>query len=309
MTLEATPFPVDRLAAFTGIAVATTGSDSISISQSVGPRFLDHRGHTTIGSVGVLTDLAVGAPVGAARLHATGVKPGVVMSQITASTAHPFPTTGMISGHGRSIYYDDVTGLSEATMFDGSGNPVLHLVGRSIVVGRAKSVTPAAETACHITAADLEPEAWADTGVLDELPGLDIVSGIAAGTLPRGPVAGLLGLNLTGVEHGTVSGEIAPLDWMANSFDTIHGGVLMSMAEVVSGLAVQTLTGVGGQYRMLQVSIDYLRSPAVLGPIVQLRAEVVRAGRRLASLETVITGPDGTVFARAHANAQLFPGA
>ena len=309
MITDAAPFPLDRPTSFTGIALSIVGDNEITVSQPVGPRFFDHRGQTTIGSVGVLTDVSVGAAVAVARLQATGERPQSVMSQITASSAHAFPVAGTVSGRGRSVYFDDTTGLAEATMFDDDGNPVMHLTGRSIVVGRAPSDALRAPDTTHAAVTDIEPETWADTGVLAELPGLEIVEGIAAETLPRGPLAGLLGLTLTGVRRGAVDGEIVPRAWMANPIASIHGGVLMAMAEIVSGLAAQTLTGVGGRYRLLQISADYLRSPAVPGPAVQLRSEVTRAGRRLASIETVLSGADGTMYVRAHANAQLFPGA
>ncbi|MFD6882710.1 PaaI family thioesterase [Rhodococcus sp. BL-253-APC-6A1W] len=308
MITDAAPFPLDRPTTFTGIGLSITGDNEIAVSQPVGPRYLDHRGQTTIGSVGVLTDVSVGAAVAVARLHATGERPQSVMSQITASTAHPFPVTGAVSGRGRSVYFDDTTGLAEATLFDDDGNPVMHLTGRSIVVGRAPSDALRAPDVTHAAATGTEPGPCADPGVLAELGGLEIVAGIAAETVPRGPLAELLGLTLTAVEHGTVQGEIVPLAWMANPIASVHGGVLMSMAEIVSGLAAQTLTGVGGRYRLLQISADYLRSPAAPGPAVQIKSEVTRAGRRLASIETVICGADGTVYVRARANAQLFPG-
>lgn len=308
MITGAAPFPLDRPTSFTGIALSIVGDNEIAVSQPVGPQFLDHRGQTTIGSVGVLTDVSVGAAVAVARLQATGERPQTVMSQITVSSAHAFPTEGSVSGRGRGVYFDDTTGLAEATMFDDDGNPVMHLTGRSIVVGRAPSDDLRAPDTTHPSVTDIEPEGWADTGVLAELAGLEIVEEIAAGRLPRGPLAGLLGMTLTDVRHGTVDGEIVPLAWMANPIASIHGGVLMSMAEIVSGLAAQTLTGVGGRYRILQISADYLRSPASPGPAVQLTSEVTRAGRRLASIETVLSGADGTVYLRARANAQLFPG-
>ena len=308
MITGAAPFPLDRPTSFAGIDLSIVGENEIAVSQPVGPHFLDHRGQTTIGSVGVLTDVAVGAAIAVGRLQATGERPQTVMSQITVSSAHAFPVEGSVSGRGRSVYFDDTTGLAEATMFDNDGNPVIHLTGRSIVVGRAPSEDLRAPDSTHPSDTDLEPEGLAEPGVLAELAGLEVVEGIAAGSLPRGPLAGLLGMTVTGAARGTVDGEIVPLAWMANPIASIHGGALMSMAEVVSGLAAQTLTGVGGRYRMLQISADYLRSPSVPGPAVQLRAEVTRAGRRLASIETVLSGADGTVYLRARANAQLFPG-
>ncbi|MEE2030641.1 PaaI family thioesterase [Rhodococcus chondri] len=306
MTTEALSFPLDRPTRFTGIEVSVSGPESLSLRQAVGPRFHDHRGHTTIGSIGVLTDLAVGTPVGLARFNRTGVRQQAVIAQLTASTAHHLPTTGVVAGVGRGLHFDETAGLASAEIHDDEGNLVVHLIGRTIAVGRG-AVELVSDDTHPGSAAEVAPEPSAEPGVLAELSGLDVVAGIAAGSVPRGPLAGMLGLEVRSVERGTVRADLTPSGWMANPLGSVQGGVLVSIADAVTGLAVQTLTDIGQQYRVLQLSVDYLRSPAVPGPVVHVQSDVVRAGRRLASLETVLTGPDGTVYVRAHANAQLLP--
>ena len=172
-------------------------------------------------------------------------------------------------------------------------------------VGRARSDNPdvlPAAVAKNIP----EPEQWDDPELLAGHSGLDIVEGIVAGTVSRGPLAALLGLRLQRTERGLVHGLISPGEWTANPFGSIQGGVLVSIADTIAGLATQTLTEIGGQYRILNLGIDYLRSPDAPGPDVHAHAEVIRAGRRMATIEARLVGDDGTVFFRAHANAQLF---
>ena len=112
---------------------------------------------------------------------------------------------------------------------------------------------------------------------------------------------------MTAAERGVVQARLSPREWMANVIGSVQGGVLVSMAEAVTGLAAQTLTGIDQDYRVLEIGLDYLRSPAVPGPVIELRSASVRAGRRLASFETTLCAADGTVYVRAHANVQLLP--
>ncbi|MCK0090762.1 PaaI family thioesterase [Rhodococcus sp. HNM0563] len=304
MTLEIATFPIDRPATYSGVGVSVS-PDSVSVTQTVGPKFFDHRGQVTISAFGALSDIVGAAPAGVARQHATGVVAQAVLAQLTASTANPFPHAGQVSGVGRSMHFDDTSGLSSAEILDENGNLVLHLTGRTIVVGRTPTDRAGSAADPFPTAPD-EYEPWIDGHVLDSTSGLDVVSGIAAGTLPRGPLAGMHDLRVHTVERGAVRATVTPSEWMTNFIGSIQGGVLLSIAESVTGLAAQSLTEAGGQYRMLQITLDYLRSPAVPGPPVQVRSDVVRAGRRLASLETLLTGEDGTVYVRAYASVQLF---
>lgn len=302
MSIETALPPLDRPSVHTGVNVEGTGPGTVRVSQEIGPRFLDHRGLATTASVGVLTDIAVGYPAGLARTLATGVRQQGVLAQLSASTAHPFPTSGLVGGEARSLHFDDSTGLSAAEIRDADGNLVLHLTGRSMVVGRV--AVPEAETGSD---PELAPEPFLDADVLAGTSGLDIVSGIAAETLPRGPLAGLLDLRVRTVERGSVLAALVPGGWMANPIGSIQGGVLVSIAETAASLTAQTLVDAGQTYRVLQLTVDYVRSPAVPGPEVLVRSETVRAGRRLASIETVLHAADGTVFVRAQANVQLFP--
>ncbi|WP_435278027.1 hotdog fold thioesterase [Rhodococcus yananensis] len=299
--------PLDRPSLFTGVGVDVTGNGTITVTQPVGPRFYDHRGRTTIGSMGVLTDIAVGYPAGLARQLATGIHTQGVLAQLSASTADTFPQTGSVSGTARSLHFDDAVGLSAAEIRDDDGRLVLHLTGRSMVVGRVPIDAATAQPAEQRSVP--EPEAWADSDLLASRSGLDIVAGIADGSIPRGPLAGVLGMRVDAAARGTIEGALAPAEWTANPIGSIQGGVLVSIVDVASSLAAQTLTAPGQEYRTLQLTVDYLRSPAVPGPDVLVRSKVTRAGRRLASVDTALTAADGTVFVRASTSVQLMAAA
>ena len=305
MAIETAQFAVDRPGRFMGVGIEVADDASVSVTQSVGSHLFDHRGQTTLASIGVFTDVAAGAPAGIARFAETGERPQSVLSHVTATLAHPFPISGTLVGHGSSLFFDESTAVSGTDVGEKEGGLVVHLVGRPPVVGRTQ--TDLGKEKTENTPERDDPEPWSDAAILAELPGLDIVTGISTGTLPRGPLAGLLGLEVTAAERGVVQARLSPREWMANVIGSVQGGVLVSMAEAVTGLAAQTLTGIDQDYRVLEIGLDYLRSPAVPGPVIELRSASVRAGRRLASFETTLCAADGTVYVRAHANVQLLP--
>lgn len=299
---------LDRPAVVMGITREATSSDSVRITQPIGPMLFDHRGLTTLGSMGVLTDIVVGAPAADALRTRAGAPVGTVLAQLSVSTANPFPSEGGIAGTGRALHADDATALAAAEIVDDSGRLVAHVAGRAMAVGRARTDDPEILPVA-VAHSVPEPEPWDDPMSLTGRSGLGIVQGIVDGTVARGPLAALLALRLRHAERGLVDGTLTPGAWMANPYGSIQGGVLVSVADAISGLAAQTLTEPGGRYRILNLSVDYLRSPDAPGPDVRARAEVVRAGRRLATIEAQLTGDDGTVYFRAHANTQLFAAA
>ena len=127
------------------------------------------------------------------------------------------------------------------------------------------------------------------------MSGSDVVEGIRDGKLERGPLAGLLDLAFVDVTPGSVVGEFAPVAWMANPLGAVQGGVLISAVDAITGLSAQTLTRVDQDYRVLDHKIDFLRSPDIGGPVLRAEASVIRAGRRLALIETRIVDAGGTV--------------
>ncbi|MHD0281333.1 PaaI family thioesterase [Rhodococcus aetherivorans] len=293
----------DRLNAFMGIDTVAGEPRTVAFRQPLGNRFLDHRGRTTVGSVGVLTDVVLGA---APHLvwRGQGRDTRSVLTQLSASTANPISAQGNLHGTGRAVHVDEDTALSTAQIRDDAGDLVIQLTGRSMVVNRP-AVFDADSFADASGLSRLTPEPWTDPAELTDRPGLDVVSGIAAGTVARGPLAGLLGLRLQTVEKGHVTAVVPPVEWMANPMGAVQGGVLVSVADAVAELAAQTLTAAGRQYRLLNLTLDYLRSPEAPGPDMLVEAKVTRAGRRLASIDTHLTAPDGAVLVRAHASVHM----
>ncbi|QBJ96150.1 hotdog fold thioesterase [Rhodococcus sp. ABRD24] len=295
------PELLDRLNLLMGVQVRELRPGHLVLAQEVGPRFHDHRGHTVLGSMGVLTDACPGGALG--NSVPKGV--GVVLSQVSATLAAPMPAHGTIVATGDAVHLDADSGmgLASGVMHDGDGNVVAVLQSRSVLVTRPRANADAVLSGERLPVPAPEPCAAADE--LAGRSGLDIVDDIASERIARGPLAGLLDLRLTDVERGNLTASFTPLDWMSNPLGSIQGGILISAADLINGLVAQTLTAADQQYRILDLRIDFIRSPATDGPPITAEAEVVRAGRRLALIESRLVDGSGQTLIRASASAQL----
>lgn len=302
MDMTSTNAPrIDRLLALMGARPAPIEPGRTEYAQEVGARFHDHRGRTVLGSVGVLVDAVPGGAVG--RSVPAGTQ--TVLSQVTATLAAPLPDRGDVVARGHAVHLDLETGigLSAGDLTGPDGQAYGVLTSRSIVVTRG--ATHADEVFDGDPLPVAVPEPVTDRAEFADLPGLQVVASIASGALARGPLAGLFGVDVVSVDRGLVVGKFTPQAWMANYFGTVQGGNLIAVSDLLTGLAAQTLTAPTQDYRALDLRIDFVRSPALDGGPVRARSEVVRAGRRLAVIDTELVDTSGVILSRAHASVQL----
>lgn len=300
-SVSVAPRGIDPLNTVMGVRTLTMNAAGASFQQSLGPRFHDHRGHTTLGSVGVVADDAVAGAFYASVPEGSRT----VVSQLVAAAAAPLPRTGEVTAHASTAFLDPEsgTGITSGDIRDDDGRIAAVLRARSFIVSRPSQVDLHYGPAATLVVPDREgatpPEA------LSAMSGLAIVQGISSGDVRRGPLAGLVDLTVETAARGAVAGQMTPQAWMSNEIGTVQGGVLLTVADLAAGLAAQTLTAPGAGFRTLDAHLDLVRSPAVDGPPIRVEATVVRAGRRIALVETRLTGVDGGLLVAARAAAHL----
>lgn len=79
-------------------------------------------------------------------------------------------------------------------------------------------------------------------------------------------------------------------------FDTIHGGLLMTLADSAAAFAILTITGADTRMATTEMSIRFL-APA--RDRVTARARVLKSGRRIAFCEAEIKDAAGSLVAHA----------
>lgn len=300
MSIDNSAAPVkklDPLNTLMGVRAVSVVPGDLGFAQSVGPRFHDHRGKTVLGSIGVMIDGAMGGAVysGLTSGHQS------VLAQVTVSAGADIPAVADVGATGTLVHLDDGVGLASGQLHDDNGTLLAVMAGRAMVVSRP----PVVGIDDYVEGEPLPVPVPEKTSDLRGLSGSDVVEGIRDGKLERGPLAGLLDLAVVDVTPGSVVGEFAPVTWMANPLGAVQGGVLISAVDAVTGLAAQTLTSIDQDYRVLDHKIDFLRSPDIGGTIMRAEAVVIRAGRRLALIETRVVDAGGQVYVRATSSIQM----
>src|SRR5690348_3043943 len=85
------------------------------------------------------------------------------------------------------------------------------------------------------------------------LSGLEFVRAIVEGRVPPPPIAVLLNMRLRDAEHGLVVFECTPDDSVYNTIGAVHGGLMCTLADSVTGCAVHTTLPAGTGYTSVDI--------------------------------------------------------
>lgn len=152
---------------------------------------------------------------------------------------------------------------------------------------------------------------WTDPRVgLEHLPrmsGLEFLTGMRDGSIPRPPMAALMNLRLVDVEPGSVEFECKPAEAHYNPLGMVHGGLACTLLDTVVGCAAHSTLAAGFGYTSIDLSVSYLRPITLKHRILRARGTVLKAGPRVIFSEGRIFGPAGEVLATATSSLLVFP--
>ncbi|MCU1594200.1 MAG: putative thioesterase [Frankiales bacterium] len=150
-----------------------------------------------------------------------------------------------------------------------------------------------------------DPMATAAAGA--ELSGLDYLTAMVEGRLPRAPISGLLSFGISRVSKGEVTFTCEPDESAYNPIGVVHGGLVCTLLDSVTACAVHSTLDAGIGYTSLDISVSYLRPVTKDSGLLVARGWVTRAGRRAAFSQGEVTTPDGKVVATATSTCLVFP--
>ncbi|HEY8466861.1 MAG TPA: PaaI family thioesterase [Solirubrobacterales bacterium] len=127
--------------------------------------------------------------------------------------------------------------------------------------------------------------------------GLEYMRAIAAGEIPPPPIAVTLRMAPVEVEEGRVAFAGTPGEEHFNPIGTVHGGYVATLLDSAMGCAVHTTLPAGVGYTTLTLEVKFVRAIGLEVGRLDCAAEVVHAGRRQATAEGRVTGPDGRLYA------------
>lgn len=166
----------------------------------------------------------------------------------------------------------------------------LHDAEPDLAAWRARD----AEVRERTTAAGLgRPEQFTDRS------GLEIFQAMLRGEIPLPPINKTLDFILAEVEPGRVQFQGKPQFAHYNPLGSIHGGWIATLLDSAMACAVHSLLPAGKTYTTLELKVNYVSALTDKVPLVRAIGEIIHRGRRIATSQGRLLGPDGKLYAHA----------
>lgn len=144
---------------------------------------------------------------------------------------------------------------------------------------------------------------WEDPAALPAaaatMTGLEFLVAVAEGRLPPPPIMATLRIRAIEAQAGRVVFECDPDESLYNPLGTVHGGVACAVLDSAAACAGHTTLPVGIGYTSIDLHVQYLRPVLPAGGPYRATGTVVRAGRRVISVEATMTDRTGALVATA----------
>jgi uncharacterized protein (TIGR00369 family) len=131
------------------------------------------------------------------------------------------------------------------------------------------------------------------------LSGLALLEAIRDGMLPPPPMAAVFGFRILSLEPGRVVFCCEPDESTYNPIGTVHGGLACTLADTVTGCAVQSVLEPGSSYTTIDIAVSFLRPVTLASGMLRATGVVTRSGRRVAFATAEVQDADGRLVATA----------
>lgn len=121
----------------------------------------------------------------------------------------------------------------------------------------------------------------------------------------RNPFYAWTGMRVLRVEPGQVDVAMDVGADRLNLRGLLHGGMIATLADTASGLAIRSALGPGSTHATVQLDVQFLR-PGGPGTI-EARGRAIRVGRTIAFAEADVVDANGATLARATATHAVSP--
>ncbi|KUI19365.1 aromatic compound degradation protein PaaI [Mycobacterium sp. GA-1285] len=138
------------------------------------------------------------------------------------------------------------------------------------------------------------------------MAGIDYLRAIADGRLAPAPIGELMQFGIAGVEPGLVEFTCIPDESAYNPIGAIHGGLLCTLLDSVTGCAVHSTLPVGKGYTSVEIKVNYLKAVRLDSGMLTATATVTKSGSRIGFAEGVVTDGSGAVVATASSTLLIF---
>jgi len=154
--------------------------------------------------------------------------------------------------------------------------------------------------------ARLSASGYASPEQLANRTGLEFLSAIFAGELPRPPIGDTLDFVPIRMEPGVAVFQGRPSPRHYNPLGSVHGGWFATLLDSAMGCAFHSTLPAGKGYTTLELKINIVRPLTDAVALVRAEGKVVHAGRQVATAEGRLVGPDGKLYAHATTTCLIF---
>lgn len=282
-------------------------------SRSIMPAsgwLLSPQGRIPLGALAILADLAFGTCFGPA-LPPGG---GFTTAELSLTRVQECLLGGNLVGHGRAVYSNESSALTEARLYDAEGHLVAAGMSRLAVFPPPPDLPGVPDPMPVIDRQEYPtPDPWQRDPVGEVLEpadwqgrsGREVLEAQTSGELPAPPISRLTGLRVQAVDEGQATVTMPATEWLCSPAGTVQGGVTALLADTALACAIQTTVERGDSFLPLDVKVNYLRPLLRDGRPVTATGEVTHRGRSLAVAHATVENADGRQVALATGSAAL----
>ena len=136
--------------------------------------------------------------------------------------------------------------------------------------------------------------------------GLELFKAMIAGELPAPPISQTLDFILVEAELGRVVFQGRPGFAHYNPMGIVHGGWFATLLDSALGCAVASTLPAGKAYTTAELKVNIVRPLTDKVPVVRAEGHVIYGGRRMATSDARLTGPDGRLYAHGSTTCFIF---
>jgi uncharacterized protein (TIGR00369 family) len=151
---------------------------------------------------------------------------------------------------------------------------------------------------------------WHDPGPSTDrglsMTGVDYLQAMIDGDLSPAPIACLLQFRVASAEPGRVVFTCQPDESAYNPIGAIHGGLICTLLDSVTGCAIHSTLPQGKGYTSVEIKVNYLKAVRLSSGQLTATGTVVKSGSRIGFAEGVVTDASGAVVATASSTLLIF---
>jgi uncharacterized protein (TIGR00369 family) len=149
---------------------------------------------------------------------------------------------------------------------------------------------------------------WFEPTALHAAPrsGKAFLEALRDGVVAPPPMASVFGFRIIEVDVGRVVFECDPDESSYNPLGVVHGGLVCTLLDTVSGCAVHSTLDAGVSYTSIDLSVSYLRAVSAQSGTLRATGLATKVGRRVGFAEARVTDEQGRDVATATSSLLVF---